>query len=108
MYTTASKSAELAIESKAGQPCQEPEIIVPEEYHDLLYYFSKQEATEVPPSRAIDHKIKLTKWSTPSFQALNMLSETELEVLQDYLESNSIRDGYEHPPYQQKYVRNKS
>jgi hypothetical protein len=70
-YPTASKSATLATDCmEANKLPEDPRIIVPREYHNLLPLFPTKEATEPTPRREIDHKIELLTDETPLFKAL--------------------------------------
>jgi len=64
------------------------EEIVPTEYHDFLDLFDEKGSTKLPPRRKVDHKINLIPGGTPPFKVLYGLSEKELEILKDYLETN--------------------
>ena len=64
-----------------------PEI--PEQYRDLAEVFSKPKAHELPPHRGeLDHHINLEPGSKPVFGPIYNLSETELQVLKDYIDDN--------------------
>ena len=64
-----------------------PEI--PEEYRDLAEVFSKPKAHELPQHRGpLDHHIDLEPGSKPVFGPIYNLSETELQVLKDYIDEN--------------------
>ena len=66
---------------------QQPEI--PEEYRDLAEVFSKTKAHELPPHRGhLDHHIPLEEGAKPVFGPIYNLSETELQVLKDYIDEN--------------------
>jgi len=72
----------------------EPEI--PEEYHDITEVSSKKKAEELPPHRGqLDHHIPLEKDAKPVFGPIYNLSETELQVLKDYIKNN-LRKGFIH------------
>ena len=79
----------------ASQEQKAPEI--PEEYRDLAEVFSKAKAHELPPHRGhLDHHIPLEEGAKPVFGPIYNLSETELQVLKDYIDEN-LRKGFIRP-----------
>jgi hypothetical protein len=72
-----------------------PEI--PEQYRDLAEVFSKANSETLPPHRdSLDHAIPLEPDSKPVFGPIYNLSETELQVLREYIDSN-LRRGFIRP-----------
>jgi hypothetical protein len=69
----------------------QPEGVVPREYHDYLSVFKEKEAVGLPPHRHHDHHIPLLEGKIPPFEPLRALDEDRLRVLQDYLEENEKR-----------------
>ena len=64
-----------------------PEI--PEQYRDLAEVFSKAKSEELPSHRGpLDHAIPLEPNSKPVFGPIYNLSETELQVLKEYIDTN--------------------
>jgi hypothetical protein len=62
---------------------------IPKEYEDLAEVFSKKKAHELPPHRGpLDHHIDLEEGSKPVFGPIYNLSETELQVLKEYIDEN--------------------
>jgi len=70
---------------------------IPEKYRDLAEVFSKSKSEELPPHRgSLDHAIPLEKDSKPVFSPIYNLSETELQVLREYIDEN-LRKGFIRP-----------
>ena len=64
---------------------ESPEI--PKEYRDLADVFSKSKSEELPPyCGSLDHSIPLEKDAKPVFGPIYHLSETELQVLKEYID----------------------
>ena len=62
---------------------------IPKEYEDLAEVFSKNKAHELPPNCGpLDHHIHLEEGSKPVFGPIYNLSETELQVLKEYINEN--------------------
>jgi hypothetical protein len=62
---------------------------IPSEYRDLAAVFSKANADKLPPHRVhLDHSIPLEPGSKPHSRPTYSLSEVELEVLHEYLNTN--------------------
>ena len=62
---------------------------IPKEYEDLTEVFSKNKAHELPPNHGpLDHHIHLKEGSKPVFGPIYNLSETELQVLKEYIDEN--------------------
>jgi hypothetical protein len=58
-------------------------------YRDLAAVFSKANADKLPPHRShLDHSIPLEPGSKPHSRPTYSLSEVELEVLREYLDTN--------------------
>ena len=68
---------------------EQQQLEIPEEYRDLAEVFSKAKAHELPPHRGhLDHHIPLEEGAKPVFGPIYNLSETELQVLKDYIDEN--------------------
>jgi len=68
---------------------EKPQPEIPEQYRDLAEVFSKSKAHELPPHRGhLDHHIPLVEDAKPVFGPIYNLSETELQVLKDYIDDN--------------------
>ena len=62
---------------------------IPKEYADFAEVFSKNKAHELPPNRGpLDHHIHLEEDFKPVFGPIYNLSETELQVLKEYIDEN--------------------
>ena len=62
---------------------------IPKEYEDLAEVFSKNKAYELPPNCGpLDHHIHLEKGSKLVFSPIYNISETELQVLKEYIDEN--------------------
>ena len=71
----------------AMEATESPEI--PKEYRNLTDVFSKSKSEELPPHRgSLDHSIPLEKDAKPVFGPIYNLSETELQVLREYIDKN--------------------
>src|SRR5204863_6203857 len=71
--------------------------VIPDEYRDLAEVFSKAKSEELPPHRgSLDHAIPLEKDSKPVFGPIYYLSETELQVLREYIDEK-LRNGFIRP-----------
>ena len=82
---------------KRKKTVTDPKEVVPEEYHDFLDVFSKQEADKLPPHRAYDHSIELLDGAeAPSRAPLYHMSEQELELIKNYLEEH-LKKGFIKP-----------
>jgi Reverse transcriptase (RNA-dependent DNA polymerase)/RNase H-like domain found in reverse transcriptase/Integrase zinc binding domain/Chromo (CHRromatin Organisation MOdifier) domain/Integrase core domain/Retroviral aspartyl protease len=62
--------------------------LIPKEYHEFADVFSKGKAEELPTHAPYDHSIPLQGGTTPPFGPMYRLSETELNVLKEYIEEN--------------------
>jgi hypothetical protein len=62
--------------------------IVPLEYHDHLFLFTKKEADKLPPHRYIDHEIPLEEGAKPSFGPLYSMSASELKEVRAWLKEH--------------------
>lgn len=75
--------------AKRKKTVTNPKLVVPEEYHDFLDVFSKQDADRLPPHRKYDHKIELMEGrEAPSKAPLYRMSEQELELVKTYLKEH--------------------
>ena len=62
---------------------------IPKEYEDLAEVFFKNKAHELPLNRGpLDHHIHFKEGSKPVFDAIYNFSETELQVLKEYIDEN--------------------
>lgn len=85
IFAVSMKDIEKALAKKITM---DPREKLPEDYHEFLDVFSKQEADKLPPHRPYDHKIQLKEGSEPSFGPLYDMSREELQVLRKELEEN--------------------
>ena len=69
---------------------------VPVKYHDFLDVFSEVEANSLPTHGPHDHHIPIVEGKSPPFGPIYSLSQTELEVLSDYLKEN-LKKGFIRP-----------
>lgn len=90
VFAVTLKDVEKALAPKVTM---DPREKLPEEYHDFLDVFSKQEAGRLPPHRPYDHKIQLKEGAEPSFGPLYDMSREELLVLKKELE-DSLGKGF--------------
>src|SRR5438876_527140 len=91
IYSLPEYLSNLATEQATESP------VIPEEYRDLAEAFSKSKSEELPPHRgSLDHSIPLEKDSKPVFGPIYNLSETELQVLREYIEEK-LRKGFIRP-----------
>src|SRR5204862_7527538 len=73
----------------ADATAEETTPVIPEQYRDLAEVFSKPKAYELPPHRGpLDHHINPEPGSKPVFGPIYNLSETELQVLKEYIDEN--------------------
>ena len=68
---------------------------VPEEYHDFADVFSKAKAEKLALHRPYDLKINLEEGSSPPIVPMCPLSQSELEVLCNFLDDH-LRTGFIH------------
>ena len=61
---------------------------IPEEYHDFTDVFSKVKADMLAPHQAYDLKITLEDGALPPQPPLYLLSTSELETLQEFLDEH--------------------
>src|SRR5205814_5580118 len=91
IYSLPEYLSNLATEQATESP------VIPEEYRDLAEAFSKSKSEELPPHHgSLDHSIPLDKDSKPVFGPIYNLSETELQVLREYIEEK-LRKGFIRP-----------
>jgi transposase InsO family protein len=75
----------------------DPRPLVPEEYHDLIDVFEKQNADKLSPHRdEHDFKIELEPEKMPTFGPLYGMSREELKVLRHYLDEH-LAKGFIRP-----------
>ena len=58
-----------------------------EPYKQFASVFSEEEISKLPEHSPWDHEIKLTEGTTPPYGPIYPLSEKELQVLQEYLDT---------------------
>jgi hypothetical protein len=61
---------------------------VPEEFQDIVRVFLKEAAGILPNHHSMEHKIDLEPGTKPPYGPIYALSEKELEVLREYLETS--------------------
>jgi hypothetical protein len=94
IFAVTMEDIEKALEPKSYI---DPRPFVPEEYHDLIDIFEKQNADKLPPRRdEYDFKIDLEPGKTPTFGPLYGMSREELLVLRQYLDEH-LAKGFIRP-----------
>ena len=72
-------------------------VKLPPEYNDFADVFSENNANKLPPLRGhLDHSISLEEGTKPQFGPIYNLSEIELEVLKEYIETH-LANGFIRP-----------
>jgi hypothetical protein len=72
--------------------------MVPQEYHQYLDAFEKDEKTKLPPHRpGVDLEIQLEEGQKLPTKKIYALSEDELEELRQYIKQNEKRGWIEKP-----------
>ena len=66
---------------------------IPEKYQDFMGVFSKEAAGMLPDHHTMEHRIDLEPGSQPPYGPVYALSEKELEVLREYLDT-SLAKGW--------------
>jgi Reverse transcriptase (RNA-dependent DNA polymerase)/RNase H-like domain found in reverse transcriptase/Integrase zinc binding domain/Chromo (CHRromatin Organisation MOdifier) domain len=64
---------------------------IPREYRDFAEVFSTKAAGMLPDHHTMEHRIELESGSQPPYGPIYALSEKELEVLREYLESSLVK-----------------
>ena len=76
-------------ENPEDSAADSPSVEIPPEYRDLAEVFSEKNANKLPPHRGpLDHSIPLQEGAKPFAGPTYSLSEIELEVLREYLDTN--------------------
>ena len=88
VFTILLRNIEKTLESKKHF---DPAVKLPKEYHQFLDVFSRQEADMLPVHRSYDHKILLEDRKQLTFEALYIMSQDELKVLQKYLNDHLFK-----------------
>jgi hypothetical protein len=74
-----------------------PPTSVPEEYAEFADVFEPKNAQKLPPHRpGVDHEIPLVADAKPVFGSIYNMSETELKLLKDYIDS-MVAKGFIRP-----------
>ena len=68
---------------------------IPEDYHDFADVFNKAKADTLAPHRPYDLKINLEEGASPPVGAMYSLSQSELQVLREFIDD--IRIGFIRP-----------
>ena len=66
---------------------------IPPEYHEFADVFSETQANTLAPHRPYDLKIHLDEGTAPPWGPIYSLSQSELQVLRDFIEEN-LRVGF--------------
>ena len=75
--------------SSIAESLETKKLEIPEQYHDLVEVFSKAKAHELHPHHGhLDHHIPLEEGAKPVFGPIYNISETELQVLKNYIDEN--------------------
>jgi len=69
-------------------PEPKPTVQLPEKYAEYAQVFSKMQADKLPPHRPYDHNIPVVEGATVPFGPVYNLSQTELQVLHEYIQEN--------------------
>jgi RNase H-like domain found in reverse transcriptase/Reverse transcriptase (RNA-dependent DNA polymerase)/Integrase zinc binding domain/Chromo (CHRromatin Organisation MOdifier) domain/Integrase core domain len=70
---------------------------IPKEYSDFADVFSEEQSNALPPHRGtLDHHIPLEEGAKPVYGPIYNLSETELQVLKEYIETH-LQRGFIRP-----------
>src|SRR5437667_1473928 len=94
IFAITMEDIEKALEPKSYA---DPRPFVPEEYHDLIDVFERQNADELPPHReGYDIGIELEPGKNPNFGPLYSMSREELQVLRQYLDEH-LAKGFIRP-----------
>jgi hypothetical protein len=64
---------------------------IPDEYSEFADVFSEESADELPPLEGRQHPIILEEGTIPPYSPIYNLSEAELEVLRDYLNTSEAK-----------------
>jgi len=88
IFAVSLKDVERALAPKA---VIDPREKLPEDYHEFVDVFSRQEADKLPSHRPYDHEIRLKEGTEPSFGPLHDMSREELLVLRKELDENLER-----------------
>lgn len=94
LKTTASQN--LAMQAKDLTQKNNPEDIVPPEFHPFLHLFEEAKSERFPPKREWDHKIELKEGFIPKSFKLYSLTPQEQKELDTFIEEN-LRKGYIRP-----------
>jgi len=96
-YHPATQQLSTASVDPATEPTPPPTPEIPPYLQDLTDVFSKPLADKLPPNRGhLDHSIPLEEGSKPQFGPIYSLSEVELQVLKEYIETN-LEKGFIRP-----------
>lgn len=80
----------------SGEPSASKPSQLPPQYYQFSKVFSEKEANKLPPHRSFDCKIDLIEGKEPPYGPIYQLTETELQLLRDYIESN-LAKGFIRP-----------
>lgn len=72
-------------------------VQIPSEYHDLIEAFSKEKASGLPPHQHYDCAIKLLPGTTPPRGRIYLLTLTEQETMEEYIQE-ALHQAYIRPP----------
>lgn len=74
-------------------PDNQASFTIPPEYKDLGTVFSKTKDSGLPPYRPYDYAIELLTWSMPPCNRIYLLSLTEQEAMEEYIQE-ALKQGY--------------
>ena len=62
-----------------------PKDLVPNQYHNLLPFFTNKEADKLPPHRYVDHAIPLIQDKKPPMGRIYSMSDSELSEVRKWI-----------------------
>lgn len=84
------------LHATAEQTTTSGDHTVPEQYREYMDLFTDEEGKMLPKHQPWDHVIPLEEGKEPTYGPMYNLSQRELEVLKDYIDTN-LRRGYIQP-----------
>lgn len=79
--------------NKQTKPVTDPKTIVPEEYHDFIDVFSKQDSDTLSSHSKYDHKVELLEERQLGHSPLRGMSVKQLEFVKKFLEEH-LKKGF--------------
>src|ERR1700720_361735 len=84
--------ADIEVSGHLASTSKLPDLVdlsnVPKEYHEFADVFDKAKAQTLAPHKHYDLKINLEEGYTPPLGQVDLLSQTELKVLREFLDEN--------------------